>query len=1020
MAFNPFSFFRKYQKVFFGILAIICMLVFVLQFGAGDPFGRAMSWFGASRNKGAHVATVYGQRVNEGQLGDLQYDRQIATEFLFELLYGNHLRVTTQERTRFGPPRLVPAGWQNIEKIPGSLGVAAKAVLANVRDRGDRFSTPMDQAERAQIESRIRRDLDKLRNELVFARSGADNKSEYLALETSARGALDDLLLYVQYEAYILGTGSNFADLYTGATFFDPTLPPLGGFRNRGTNRTYYLGGGRTTEDLLDFLVWKHQADVLGISLTESAVLRLAFTNTGIKAGTQSESFANDKTVDLFLKRRASGEARGNITAAKLLAAVREEFRVALARETLTGRPAPGTFPALALSLLPTTPAQASTAEAFEGFRRLTATAKVGLLEIPVDAFLTQVEQKKLEPTEAQLQDLFDKYKNDEPAPERSRPGFKEPRRVKVQYLHITGESPFIQEQARRIRNVSEALLPVGAALGAGTLNSNAIAAAAAVTAPQRDFPALREYERYKEQPTNTLEGWANRKNPWDPVHETLPVRDTSWVRNGPLASLFGNLGAALPAQGSLANSLVAYRGLVQAYEEGDLNWQTRKLLPAIVEGQISRVLSAHLLHGGMNPALIGAIYPTVTATMLRHPTEFLEPLPFAALLPLFRDQEQDALKTRVRADLLQDAYEEIRKQRGKLEADAGPALEKYLKEKNLTPFLHTTPYAQDYYEFRKEPTLQELRGLLDRAIEPGMPRVPDGGASRSASMAFSSNGTYDPLRWSPRLNFQQMENLVREMQAQNMPAAQIQALIESFHTQSLADPGAILFWRTEDRASNVPTSLDQFVWLQDKRVKVREKVIPEWKLIQAKRLAEDYAAKVRDEAKKLKGTQNIDATVQWLRDQKPGTFKELPELCRLFAEKSTAPTDPVYHPFRIPSNIIEYPRAETVEKLMDSLKDIGDVALVADLPIRNWYVALCESRNEPRIGTFLNLDGSGSRSLSDRFYTEFIVPQEEKSYEEKILKRLRYEAGKDDLDGAGRWRIPSEVRARFERGEAE
>jgi len=40
------------------------------------------------------------------------------------------------------------------------------------------------------------------------------------------------------------------------------------------------------------------------------------------------------------------------------------------------------------------------------------------------------------------VQELFDKYKNDEPAPDRSRPSFKEPRRVKAEYLHITGESP--------------------------------------------------------------------------------------------------------------------------------------------------------------------------------------------------------------------------------------------------------------------------------------------------------------------------------------------------------------------------------------------------------------------------------------------------------------------------------------------------------------------------------------------------------------------------------------------------
>jgi len=145
---------------------------------------------------------------------------------------------------------------------------------------------------------------------------------------------------------------------------------------------------------LLDFLVWKHQADKLGISLTEKGVLRMALVSTGNKAGSQSDTFADDPRVKEFLARRQARD-RDRITPKELQAALLEEFRVALAREMITGRPAPGTFPAVALNLLPTTPGpDVPPPRVFEQFRKLTTNETVGLLEIPVEAFLAQVDEK--------------------------------------------------------------------------------------------------------------------------------------------------------------------------------------------------------------------------------------------------------------------------------------------------------------------------------------------------------------------------------------------------------------------------------------------------------------------------------------------------------------------------------------------------------------------------------------------------------------------------------------------------
>jgi hypothetical protein len=1023
MAFNPFNFFRKYQKVIFGILAIICMLVFVLQFGAGDPFGRAMSWFG-KRHQGQPIATVYGQSVYEEDLGPILRHRQIATEFLWDLFFDKFARVAAEEPTRFGPPRFGPAGGQVIEKLPGTIGERANKVLANCRARGDQLSQltqgfPPDPATRQKSEAEARRDLDLLRGTMVFTRAGAENKPDILALDTAQRGALDDLLLYLQYELYLFGQGSNFLDMRFGMF--------------RSTNKTFFLGGGKTPDELLDFLVWKNHPSARNLVLTDMAVMRMAYTYTGHKSIQLPEpfSFAKDRYVSSFVGGRPRD--RNPVTAPELLEALRDEFLYALTRENLAGRPAPGTFPALALNLLPTTPSQTSTAEGFEVFRRLTTTQKVPLLEIPVQDFLAKVEEKKLAPTEKDLQELFAKYKDDEPNPDRSRPGFKEPRRVKVQYIHISGESPYIREQAERTRSLllglsdKHPLIPLTAYAESGTMGMmGPIAAAMRAAVPRATAEQAHLYELYKQSPTCTLDGWINRKNP---IGDPYPPRDTSWVREGPLRVLIPQLAASMHTQGSPLGALLAFRGEVDAFEEGDQNWQTRKLLPAIINGEISKAMSAHLSNAGLGAGFLNAAYPVVTTAVLQHKSELLEPLSQKVIGPTLNYVHQkailDELTISARATLLREAYEEIRKQHNKPEAEAAPVLEKYFKEKNLTPFVHTTPYAEDVYELRKEPAMNDLATVASRAVELGRPRLPESGADRAVGMAIQSRGTYDPWRWSPDLMFRlamdrELPFRARmRLQEKKLPMDKIQEVtLDLAQELCLADPDAVLVWRSEDKNSFVPGSLNDFVASKDKSVKVREKVLAAWKFQNAQRLAQEFALELRDKIRKDKVNQPVWESIRWLSDQKPGTNKVLDNVGRLVRVPSASPTDPRFQPGTIPAYVVEQPRPDMIETLMTNLKEVGDSVVVSDLPVKHWYVGISEIRREESMDTYLS--ASKTDDLAAHFYTQYTLPGLEKTFEENLIKRLRADAGKDSLDALGRWRIPPNIKTNFERPDTE
>ena len=89
MAFSPFTWFRKHQKVFFAGLTILCMFVFIGQFGSGDAFSRLLGLFGRGRH-GEAVATLYDSGVTRPKLEALAKQRKVANDFMFDAAWKSH------------------------------------------------------------------------------------------------------------------------------------------------------------------------------------------------------------------------------------------------------------------------------------------------------------------------------------------------------------------------------------------------------------------------------------------------------------------------------------------------------------------------------------------------------------------------------------------------------------------------------------------------------------------------------------------------------------------------------------------------------------------------------------------------------------------------------------------------------------------------------------------------------------------------------------------------------------------
>ena len=168
-------------------------------------------------------------------------------------------------------------------------------------------------------------------------------------------------------------------------------------YNNRGPN----FFGGSTRAELLDAIILKHEADRLGIPETAE------FARQWVDQ--QTFGAMNSTTFDYILSkfdRRVGGE--------QLLIDLAGQIRLIMARQEV------------ASPLL--TPL-----DVFRNYRDQTERTSFKAVPFVVDSFVDTVPS----PTESELRDYYDKYKADLPDPMSPDPGFKVPRKVRIEFLGI-------------------------------------------------------------------------------------------------------------------------------------------------------------------------------------------------------------------------------------------------------------------------------------------------------------------------------------------------------------------------------------------------------------------------------------------------------------------------------------------------------------------------------------------------------------------------------------------------------
>jgi hypothetical protein len=397
MAFNPFHSFRKHQKVIFAALTIVCMLTFVLSFGRGDIFGFMGSWFGGG--KSTTVGRLYGQKLSAQELAILKQKREIANKYmLFRVLRG---RDNIEASLQFLLNKADSSIQQQVQQINFSAMMEGFSIMRGGQDPSE------------QVPEHIRR-LDILISNMGQSPSATDEaKNQQNALISVLRQLRDSMLQWKALGLYRTFTSQGASLVLTP----DELYPGSAGL---------YFGGSLSPEGLMDFLIWKRVADRLGIQLTSADLVREIERET-------IGPFAKDD--EEWVDMRAG--IKNSTLIDSILPALADEFRVRMAQAALTGHN-PGGFTHTTAPLTPY--------EQWQFYLKTRTEASVKILPVPVSHFLPEVKE---EPKESDLKELFDRYRDREPLPFSETPGFKQPRRVKVEWVETSTTSKYYQKEAR-------------------------------------------------------------------------------------------------------------------------------------------------------------------------------------------------------------------------------------------------------------------------------------------------------------------------------------------------------------------------------------------------------------------------------------------------------------------------------------------------------------------------------------------------------------------------------------------
>ncbi len=669
MAYNPFDFFRRNQKLFFGGLTVLVMFMFILSFGQGDFFSRFPKWIEKFQTSGDKMAVIDGSTIKGSQLRNVADERGLANGYMQQANARALESLAAKARKE--------ANAATTKDLRDELGGDVQRVdyYLSPPGRMPAEAWPLFRAECAKLAGDLTRREDTPK---------PDDAKRVRAVRVYTEAVVAELNRRVSGE--------------------------------RGDGGVYFANQpNRTERDRLEFLLWKKKADKLGIRYTEDAVVKLV-----------DAEFPPDSIPAADLKALAGESAtKAGRKPAELYEALGEEFRVRAAQTAVLGVNAVRN---------PAAPPTGTTRERYEHFVSETTATKYTLLTIPVEAYLPLVTGQ---PTEAELVKIFNEASNTDPDPASARGGVREPRKVGVQWVEVTGEEGYykalavargaafrqVQESAAAKAVFGGTVPPAAAAYGHDEYTAFQARVAAYRQTQQANpgRPALTYVaemkadlmrsvgggavgEAYREQ--LTAQGGANTTAPSRSAQDGLT--DTEFVRPELAAALAGLTASALATNAPLFAPVAAVT------ETAFRHTREQRLVAGIQAFQFPTLGGLN----GLTEAVGGAVAMSAGSPA---------PLPPAAVQPVLNARTDEALRTEVATAEVQAFQKELARIGGvKFEAPKGlekAALDRAEREHRAKLAEQAAKYAKEWIDARKLKTgaTTEPRGVATLADDPGL-----------------------------------------------------------------------------------------------------------------------------------------------------------------------------------------------------------------------------------------------------------------------------------------------------------
>ncbi len=884
MAFNPFDVFRRNQRILFAVLTVVVMFMFVLSFGQGDFFSMVPQWLAARQKTGEVLAVVDGSKVYSSEVGDTDARRQMANQYMAAAAFraADALRDMASQTL----PRVTAA---NKKVIEDALQAQASGFLSPMMSMRQRFGRQAGMAPPTVDE--LIKDAEQTTAQTQFRLANVLTGQNTPAPDQEAAQAI-----------------------VRGIELQQRQLAATGGRRREGAHY-FFNQPAATNRDAVEFLLWLKKADQLGIAFTDTDVLTLA-----------NAEFYNVMKDDDWRAAEADIRGRTRYSAALLRSALADEFRVRAAQAAVLGQS----------YVQPNARSFDAPVDFYQFFHDQTAAATFGTVSIPAAAFVSQVTGT---PEPAALRKLYQEGQLEDPAPGTARIGLREPRRLKAEWVEITGDESFYATTAAEAATALAAATKLSgflvAPVGGVTLSTLLTAAPPAVAAdPQLD----QAYAGYVARQRDIIQS-----NWYTPFGGATSVPDTSFARTPAAAGLVATL--AMPGT-PLAGPALVVGAAVAADRKARLY-------------TVPPVLFAPAMPGAANLALaIGMAAPQAAA---------IQPLPRAAV------QSQlvaDYRKSLTRSIAQRDG-ERLTKELTALNvkqddpAAARKLIDEFVKVRGLKT--GASKEFRDLYTIAADPGLHPIVEKIETEARRQLPTA----AAVSAAIG--------------RLFFSQMD-----------PATQRAVPAAGFYQPQPFPPGqsvAVLAWRTAEQPGERLRAFDA--------PDVQAKLVAAWKRLEARKLAKKAAEELAAKCGNL--GQTVVEIEPKVREAQAQLAARLPEADRgqvkYFTLDNVAPITRQLLPasdgrspvgsFQVtPSDNIPYPTAKmTADLLAAKDKPPSTTLVLTDAPEDTAYTAVLLYRTDPDVTTFATLVFGSQASFSE------LAPAVQRAHQDELRKQARQNA---------------------------